>query len=171
MQIRFLAELTACTVAVSFPLLSYAQAQMNGQKGQAASDKVAPSLAQATSTRTNFEGRGVVQGSTFTRGRNANVSLTLNGGNFILNLAEPPGNRARVQYRGSVVRQPNSSANSNSFTLDGRVQTFESSASTRILNNTTGTCRIEVFDVRVISSSCRAAAPDSTTQFLGLEQF
>lgn len=168
---HFFIGLTACVSAVSLSLFPYAQAQMSRQNEQFASDKPVPSLAQATSTQTNFEGRGIAQGSTFTKGRNVNASLTLNGGSFILNLAEPPGNRARVQYRGSVVRQPNSSTNSGSFTLDGRVQTFESSASTRILNNTTGTCRIEVFGARVISSTCRAAAPDSTTQFLGLEQF
>lgn len=149
---------------VSLPLLSKA-AQYPMQLGQ-----MTPG-ATSRPAQTDFQGRGVAQGSTFTRGRNANVSLTVNQGSFILNLAEPPGNRARVLYRGSVVRQNNTPSNPNSFTLDGRVQTFDSSANTRILNNTTGTCRIEVFDARVISSSCRAATSDSTTQFLGLEQF
>ncbi len=128
--------------------------------------------ARAQTPQTEFQGRGVAQGSAFTRGRNANVSLTITpGNNFILNLAEPAGTRARVEYRGSIVRQTSTSTHAGNFTLDGRVQTFDSSAATRILNNTTGTCRIEVFDARVISSTCRTVASDSYTQFLGLEQF
>ena len=168
MQIRFLMRLTSCVAAVSLPLFS--QAQMSGQSlpmSQAEPTQAAP----ARAPQSNFEGRGVAHGSVFTRGRNVTVRLTVERGNFTLNLAEPPGNRARVQYRGSIIRQNTTLPNSNSFTLDGRVQTFDSSASTRILNNTTGTCRIEVFDARVISSSCRTVAAKSDTQFLGLEQF
>ncbi len=119
----------------------------------------------------SFQGRGVANGAAFTRGRNANVALTVESGNFGLELSEPPGTRARVQYRGSVVRQVNDSANPNSFTLDGRVRSFTSSSNLRVLNNTTGTCRIEVFDSRVVSSTCNSIASDSSTRFLGLEQF
>lgn len=117
------------------------------------------------------EGRGVAHGSVFRRGQNVNTSLTVDRGRFSYTLAQPPGTRNQVRYQGAVVRQNNTGNNPNSFTLDGRVQTFDSSASNRILNNTTGTCRIEVFDARVISSTCRSASPDSVTQFLGLEQF
>jgi hypothetical protein len=174
MQIRLLIGLTACVAVLGLPLLAPAQAQITEQTvpmGQPTPGSSNPTAAPTASARTRFEGRGIAQGSTFNRGRNANVSLTVERGNFVLNIAEPPGNRARVQYRGTATRQNSSTANPNSFTIDGRVQTFESSASTRILNNTTGTCRIEVFDARVISSSCRTVSNDSNTQFLGLEQF
>ncbi|PSB18579.1 hypothetical protein C7B65_14890 [Phormidesmis priestleyi ULC007] len=121
-----------------------------------------------------FQGRGVAQGSAFTRGRTATTVLTIDRDNFGFELTEPGGRtdapRARVQYRGAVIRRTNGSV-PNSFTLDGRVRSYTSSANLRVLNNTTGTCRIEVFDARVISSSCRAATAESSTQFLGLEQF
>ncbi|UBF30305.1 hypothetical protein K9N68_34390 (plasmid) [Kovacikia minuta CCNUW1] len=166
-QNHLLIGFTAVVVtAIGLSFLPHATAQIQEQKmpiGQ-----VTPS---ARPTQTNFQGRGVAQGSAFTRGRNANVALTIDRDNFGLELAEPPGTRARVQYRGAIVRRNNNSGNSNSFTLDGRVRSFNSSANLRVVSNTTGTCRIEVFDARVISSSCRSAAPDSYTQFLGLEQF
>ncbi len=155
---------------MSFPFLAiYAQAQNSQQDPAGQTTQVEPATRQRP-TQNEFEGRGVAHGSVFTRGRNVNTSLTINKGRFVYNMAQPPGTRTRVRYQGSVVRQtPGSSARS--FVLDGRVQTFDSSASTRIFNNTTGNCRIEVFDSRVISSSCRSVAPDSSTQFLGLEQF
>lgn len=156
---------------ISFPCLAtYAQAQSSQQEtltGQ--TTQVEPATRQRPA-QNEFDGRGVAHGSVFTRGRNVNTSLTINQGRFVYNMAQPPGTRVRVRYQGSVARQtPGNSPNS--FVLDGRVQTFDSSASTRIFNNTTGTCRIEVFDARVISSNCRSVAPDSSTQFLGLEQF
>lgn len=168
-QIYVLIGCSALAGAMGFSLLSDAQAQNSQQRSQLG--QATPQQMTRPSAQPTFEGRGVAQGAVFTRGRNANVSLTINQGRFILNLAEPPGTRARVRYQGSLVRQNNAATNSGSFTVDGRVQTFDSSASTRIFNNTTGTCRIEVFDARVISSTCRSAAPDSSTQFLGLEQF
>ncbi|OKH37877.1 hypothetical protein NIES2119_12060 [[Phormidium ambiguum] IAM M-71] len=125
----------------------------------------------AQNSQSNFAGRGVASGSIFNRGRNANVSLTTNRDNFGFEMAETSGNRGRIQYRGSIIRRSNSSNNSRSFTLDGRVQTFTSSTNLRPINNTTGTCQIEVFDSRVISSTCRTVSSDSTTRFMGLEQF
>jgi len=156
--------------AVSMPLFAQATTQ-NSQLQQVTLGKQADAIAQTRPVPApQLEGRGVAHGSVFNRGQNVNVSLTVNQGRFSFTLAQPPGTRNQVRYQGSVARQtPKTSANS--FVLDGRVQTFDSSASTRIFNNTTGTCRIEVFDARVISSTCRSVAPDSTTQFLGLEQF
>lgn len=178
-QIRSLTGVTAlvatlslsATLAVSLALLPRAAAQMSEQEPSQASGPSTLRLAQRNTAQSSFQGRGVAQGSAFTRGRNATVSLTIDGSNFGIELAEPPGTRARVQYRGSIIRQNNGPANSNSFTLDGRVRSFNSSANLRVLNNTTGTCRVEVFDARVISSTCNAVADDSSTRFLGLEQF
>jgi heat shock protein HslJ len=135
------------------------------------------SPAPPVASQNNFQGRGVAQGSAFTQGRNANVSLTLNRDNFSLELSEPTvsgrgqTNAARVEYRGVVRRQENQRGNSGSFTLSTRVRSFVSSANLRAIPNTTGTCRIEVFDSRVVSTNCRTAIDDSATQFLGLEQF
>jgi len=164
-SISFLLGWTTLIGVVSMPLLTQAQTNPSDPA------PVAPAAAQ-TNQRTSFDGRGVAQGAAFTRGRNADVSLSLTRSNFIFDMREPRNARTRVQYRGSVVRQNQKGGpNSNSFVLDGRVQTFDSSDNQRILNNTTGTCRIEVFDGRVISSTCRSATSNSTTQFLGLEQF
>lgn len=124
-----------------------------------------------------FQGRGVAQGASFNRGRNANVTLNFDGENFGLELMEilPSNVRgqspARVQYRGAITRRTDDPANANSFGLFTRVRSFDSSANLRIITNTTGTCRIEVFASRVLSSDCSTIADNSETDFLGLEQF
>lgn len=171
-SIYFWAGLTMCTSAIALTSLPSTIAQTAPQE---------PQPAQGTPRRQtqsrNFQGRGVARGAAFTMGRTAEVTLTLEGGNFSLEINEPApqrgqsGTRGRVQYRGAIVREGNDSRNPNSFTLDTRVRSFDSSTSLRIVTNTTGTCRIEVFDARVVSSNCRSAATDSNTQFLGLEQF
>lgn len=123
------------------------------------------------------QGRGVAQGAAFNRGRNANVTLTIDGENFGLEMTEiqaanvrgqTPG---RVQYRGAITRRTDDPANANSFSLFTRIRSFDSSQNLRIITNTTGTCRIEVFNSRVLSSSCSTIADNSETDFLGLEQF
>lgn len=129
-----------------------------------------PSNSTRPVAQTNFEGRGVAQGAAFTRGRTANVFLTVDSDNFVLELVEPRG-RARVQYRGAVIRRQADRSNPNGFTLDGRVRTATSSDNSRVLSNTTGTCRVKVFDSRVIASNCNIATSDHSTRFLGLEQF
>jgi hypothetical protein len=156
--------------AVSFPLLAtYAQAQTNQQETPAGQTTQPEPASRQRPPQTEFDGRGIAHGAVFNRGRNANATLSINQGRFTFNMAEPPGTRVRVRYQGSVARQtPGRTAGE--FTLDGRVQTFDSSASNRIFNNTTGTCRIEVFNSRVVASTCRSVAPDSTTDFLGLER-
>lgn len=138
-----------------------------------------PPPSQNTPPRNGILGRGVAQGSAFTQGRSANAVLVLDRDNFSLELSEPTSSGSRgqtnpgwVQYRGAVVRrQDDRRSGSNSFTLEARVRSFDSSLSLRVVTNTTGTCRIEVFDSRVVSSSCRTAADNSNTQFLGVEQF
>lgn len=156
-------------IASSLAAMPRATAQMSqSDRGLNQADST-PLLAQ--SSPMNMQGRGVAQGSAFTRGRTANAVLTIDGNNFGLELAEPPGTRARVQYRGSIIRRNRGAGDSNSFTLDGRVQSFNSTENLRLRGVTTGTCRIEVFDARVISSTCNTVATNSNTRFLGLEQF
>lgn len=139
-----------------------------------------PAIAQIRPTppATSFAtGRGIAQGAAFNRGRNANVALTLEGENWSLEMTEilPSNARnqrpGRVQYRGAIVRRTDEPGAANSFSLTTRVRSFDSSDNLRIITNTTGTCRIEVFNSRVISSTCNAVADNSSTDFLGLEQF
>lgn len=153
MHARFLVGCTVLVGAIGLSLLPYATAQSTAQ------------------SRGGLQGRGVVQGSAFTKGRVANVTLSIDGDNIGLELAEQARNGARVQYRGILTRKPNSPTNSGSFTLNGRVRNFTTSTNLRVINNTTGNCRIEVFNSIVTSSNCNSVAPDSSTQFLGLEQF
>lgn len=136
-----------------------------------------PAMAQNRNNRELFQGQGIAQGSAFVRGRNANLTLTLNGENFSLEMTEPQttSNRnrvlARVQYRGVIVRRNNEANAPNDFVLVIRVRSFDSSENQRVITNTTGTCRLEVFNDRVTYSNCSAIAEDSSTRFLGLEQF
>jgi hypothetical protein len=133
--------------------------------------------AQIRGNQEFFQGRGVAQGSVFARGRNANLSLTLEGENFSLEMVEPQTssnrNRAprRAQYRGVIVRRNEESSGRNSFVLFTRVRSFDSSETLRIISNTTGSCRLEVFDARIIDSNCSTVTDNSSTRFLGLEQF
>lgn len=133
--------------------------------------------AQTNTNQDFFQGRGVAQGSVFSRGRNANLSLTLDGENFRLEMTEPQasGNRnrapARAQYRGVIVRRNEESGGRNSFVLFTRVRSFDSTDTLRVISNTAGSCRLEVFGGRIIDSNCTTVTDDSSTQFLGLEQF
>jgi hypothetical protein len=148
-------------IAVGFALLAGATSLYD----------LSPVMAQSRSVDGRFQGRGVAQGAAFTRGRSANVTLTTDRDNFSLDMAEPSRRGARVQYRGAIMRRNGGSNNPNSFTLDARVRSFDTSTSLRPITTTAGTCRIEVFDARVVSSTCTSLADDSSTRFLGLEQF
>lgn len=147
----------------------------NATRGATISSIPSPARASGGSNRpvaqTNFEGRGVAQGAAFTQGRPANVFLTTDRDNFVLELVEPRG-RARVQYRGSIVRRRGGdSNNSSNFTLDGRVRTTTSSDNQRVLSNATGTCRVKIANSLVNSLNCTTVPADNSTRFLGLEQF
>jgi len=130
-------------------------------------------IAQTRPSTNNFQGRGVVQGAAFNQGRNANVDLILDRDNFGLEVVEiaRSGSPIRVQYRGVVARRSTDPENARSFTLFGRVRSFTTSTNLRVLTNTTGTCRLEVFNARIISSNCDTVAENSSTRFLGVEQF
>jgi hypothetical protein len=133
-------------------------------------------MAQTNATTGSFQGRGVAQGAVFSQGRNAEVTLTLDRDNFGLEMTQLGGTHTenqslRIQYRGIVSRRTNGTSGSNSFTLTTRVRSFDSSENLRIITNTTGTCRIEVFDARVNYINCTTVADNSATRFLGLEQF
>lgn len=123
-------------------------------------------------TEGSFSGQGKASGSVFGRGRQADAALNFNQGNFSLGLAVPPGTGAQVNYNGTINRlKVNKSRNPDSFVLDGRVHGFASSGNNLRVINTHGTCRIEVFDSRVIDVSCHTNVRNSSTQFTGLKQF
>lgn len=155
-QLPVLVGFIGLTIAAS--LASAARATMENE----------PGILLAQSASMSMQGRGIAQGSAFTGGRTANTALTIDGNSFGLEIVEPPGTRARVQYRGAVIRR---NGNSSSFTLDGRVQTFNSTDNLRLRGTTTGTCRIEVSNSIVTSSTCNTVTDNSGTRFLGLEQF
>ncbi|RZM79428.1 hypothetical protein [Leptolyngbya iicbica] len=134
-------------------------------------------IAQTNANQEFFQGRGVAQGSVFARGRNANVLLTLDGENFRLEMTEPQAssnrNRApsRVEYRGVITRRNAEPGGQNNFVLLTRVRSFDSSETLRVISNTAGTCRLEVFDARIVDSNCSTVTDNSSTRFLGVEQF
>ncbi len=124
-------------------------------------------------TEGTFQGKGLTTGSVFSVGRNVGATLNFNQtNNFSLSLAVPAGNPAEVNYNGAITRRrAGNSMGSNGFTLEGQVRAFASSANGLRVINTSGKCFIEVFDSRVISSSCNTSVPNSSTQFKGKVQF
>lgn len=128
--------------------------------------------ASALPTEGNFEGRGLASGSVFGDERSVDAALSFNQNNFSFSLSVPPGTGAQVNYNGTVNRiRRNGPTNSNSFTLRGQVRSFASSANNLMVITATGNCEIEVFDARVISSTCNTRLRDSATRFQGLQQF
>lgn len=122
-------------------------------------------------TEGDFSGRGLTSGSVFGNERETDAMLSFNGNNFSFSLAVPPGTGTQVNYSGSITRLRGTGSNPNSFVLQGRVQRFASSANNLQVINATGNCRLEVFDARIVSSSCNTRLRDSSTRFEGLQQF
>ncbi|UBF30028.1 hypothetical protein K9N68_38170 (plasmid) [Kovacikia minuta CCNUW1] len=175
-RFRILFGCTALLGVVSLPLFSHAQAQSSMQEIQLGPiwrvNQKVQQLAFTPPQEGSFPGRGVANGSVFTRGRMTDAQLNFNRGNFSLSLSVPPGTGAQVNYSGTYTRlQRAGSSNSNSFILDGRIQRFASSANGLKSINTSGSCRIDVFDALVLNSSCNTRVTDSSTRFHGLEQF
>ncbi len=126
----------------------------------------------STPTEGSFQGRGNASGSVFGRGKRADASLSFNRNGFSLGVFVPPGTGAQVQYLGAIKRIRNTNPNNpNTFVIEGRIESFASSANNLRVINTRGDCRIEVFDARITSTSCSANASGSATQFRGMSQF
>lgn len=122
----------------------------------------------------NFDGRGLARGSVFGDERQADSNLTFNSSSnrFSYSIFVPGGTTEQVNYNGTISRvRSTSSNNPNNFVLEGAVASFASSANGLRVVDTTGSCRIEVFDARIVSSSCNSRAANSTTNFEGLAQF
>jgi hypothetical protein len=127
----------------------------------------------APPTEGTFEGRGLARGSVFGNEQTTDAQLDMNGSNFSFSLAAPSGTGAQVNYIGTVsrTRRAGSPRSNSGFILQGRVRSFSSSANGLQIIHATGNCEIEVFDARVISSSCNTRLRDSATRFDGLQQF
>lgn len=123
-------------------------------------------------TQGTFLGRGLASGAVFVDEQEVDANLNFNGSNFSYTLAVPPGTGAQVSYSGTISRLRSTGAsNAGTFVLQGRVQRFASSADDLQVINATGTCRIEVFDSRIVSTTCNTRARNSKTRFEGLQQF
>lgn len=126
----------------------------------------------STPTEGQFEGRGTASGAVFGRGMRVHSSLSFNQNRFSLALFVPPGTGTQIQYQGTISSlRGGSSGNPNSFVLQGRLQSFASSANRLQVRRTSGNCRIEVFDARIVSTFCSGNTPGSSTQFTGMKQF
>lgn len=120
----------------------------------------------------NYQGRGIASGSVFTKGRQTDATLNVANNNFTFGLETPSRLGLRVQYRGTVTRQRSgSSLGRNGFVLEGRIRNFASSVTGMRSVPSIGTCRVEVFDSRVVSSECDTAVYQNSTRFQGLQQF
>jgi len=123
-------------------------------------------------TEGNFLGRGLARGSVFGVEQATDANFSLNGSNYSFSLAVPPGTGTQVTYIGTVNRfRRVNSGSGNSFVMQGRVRSFASSATNMQITNVAGDCEIEVFDSRVIASSCNTRLRDTATRFEGLHQF
>jgi hypothetical protein len=175
-QFQSFIGVTAIATAIGLPLIVYAQTQIQVQESPLILTQENTTTKQLIAFNPPNEGtnsgRGITRGSVFGRGQTVDVNLNFNRGRFSLSLAVPPGTGAQVNYNGTYNRlRPSDSRNPNSFILEGRVQSFASSANNLKVMNTKGSCQIEVFDARVISSSCDTQVRNSSTSFQGLEQF
>jgi hypothetical protein len=122
----------------------------------------------------DFAGRGVARGSVFRDERQADSNLTFNSNSnrFSYSIFVPGGTAEQVNYNGTISRVRSTSAdNPNNFVFEGSVAAFASSANGLRVVDTTGSCRIEVFDARIVSSSCNSRVSNSNTSFEGLVQF
>lgn len=127
------------------------------------------SIAQP-SEKAQFEGRGLATGSVFGVGRNVNVSLNLNQNTFSLVLAVPQiSGGQEVHYTGTHSSLRRGVAIPTSFTVNGSIQTFASSDNNLRSISVSGTCRIEVLNAEVVSSTCNTRTPANTTRFNGAQ--
>ncbi len=140
------------TVVVSLGLISYIK------------------VADAVPNGGSFSGQGQASGAVFANGKQANASLDFNGRNYNVGLVS--GRKSEVRYIGTINQlRGTNSRNPNSFVLRGQVQSFATSTTNLRVANTKGTCRIEVFDMRIKSISCSTKVADSFTRFTGMSQF
>lgn len=132
-----------------------------------------PNQGTASPTNGTFMGRGLARGSIFGDEQVTDATLNLNGRNYSFAIAVPPGTGTQVNYIGTVtrLRQSSLSGSGNSFIMQGRVQSFAASDNGMQLVNVAGNCEIEVFDARVISTTCNTRLRNTRTHFDGLHQF
>jgi len=116
-------------------------------------------------------GRGLTTGSIFTLGRQSDAVLNFNNNGFSLSLAARYASGMEVNYSGTITRRLPGTRGSNGFVLETQIDRFASSQNGMRVVNTSGTCRIEVFDSLVVIADCTPQVRDGATQFRGMEQF
>ncbi|HEY9824187.1 MAG TPA: hypothetical protein V6D19_01980 [Stenomitos sp.] len=141
----------------------------SGSVSQPSSESTSATVPESGS----FAGRGKATGSVFGQeGRNTDASLDFNKGKFSLSLYVPPGTSTQVQYLGSINQISGQNPdNPNTFVIDGALTSVASSADNLKVVNTSGACRIEVFDARITSVNCTPSTSEGAIRFEGMKQF
>ncbi len=116
-------------------------------------------------------GRGLTTGSIFTLGRQSDAFLTFNNNAYSLSLAARYAPGLEVNYSGTITRHLPGTRGVNGFVLETQIDRFASAQNGMRVINTSGTCRIEVFDSLVVIADCTPQVQDGATQFRGMEQF
>ncbi len=129
-----------------------------------ASSAVAPQLAQSFPVIDfppgdgTFAGTGIATGSKFTAGRQASAMVSFNNASSSFSFSIVAGGDT-VLYQGTVVRRSASRLGVNGLVLETRVDSFMSSVVEGVVFDAEGTCRIEVFNSQVVTSTCNITAP------------
>lgn len=178
MQLRFVAGLGSLAMAGMAMVAGLAQASTAGSQGGLSleTEAIAQNRPHYSTlpmpTEGTFAGRGIATESVFTIGRQAEAVLSFNATDrFSISLAGRYANNLEVAYSGIITRRLPGTRGINGFILETQVDSFASSMDDRRVVETAGTCRIEVFDARVVESVCSTSAPNSNTEFQGMEQF
>jgi hypothetical protein len=194
-QVRVWSGLVAISsmVGLAMPTLARAEVVTSGSAGVAEAAVPLQRIAQSfpviefppdsTVIRDGtFPGRGIASGSKFSIGRQADAVLSFSNANnnFSISIAATVAEDLELMYQGTITRKTTGTRGINSFILETQVDSFVSSLNNYQIFDATGTCRIEVFNDLVVSSSCNADAPAFPTDLLepglssdfrGIEQF
>jgi hypothetical protein len=165
-QIRLGIRFTVIATVVSLSLI--ARANANFQALQMEHSQIGLGnglLVVSVPSGGTFNGRGIASGSVFTQGRQADARLNFNSSNnFSLSLVALTVRGMEANYNGTITRRL-SGRSSNSFTLEGRVRTYASSGNNLRVINTSGSCRIEVFNSRIALSVCNMSSRNHSSRF------
>ncbi len=112
-----------------------------------------------------YQSRGIASGSIFTQGRQTDATLNIRGNNFTFRLETPSILGLKMEYSGTNTRTQNVR---NGFIFTGRVRNLASSATFNNALPAIGSCRVEVYNSRVVSSYCDMAIKSTTTRFQGV---
>jgi hypothetical protein len=131
-----------------------------------------PSGGAKPPTQGSFLGKGKASNSVFGSGRNVDASLDFNKNGFSVRLFVPPGTGVQTQHQGKINRiRGTNSRNSNSFIIEGSLESFATSTNNLRVIKARGDCKIEVFDSRITSVFCTSLSAGGSVRFTGMKQF